>query len=532
MTSHRSPSVSPSSARRVCVVGLDMGDGELIRYWSQQGRLPHFASLLSSGTWVDLESTAQVLHTSTWPTFATGMLPGQHGVYFPYQPKPGHQVAQHIQADQYGVPTFWKFADEQGRRCVIYDVPETFPEAGFRGKAIFDWGTWAWYGRPCAHPPLMLKTLKSRFGRYPLGFEAKRLGARLPDTAVMEQRLRRSIAYKQETALWLLGQEAWDLAVIGFGESHPAGRYLWPADADAVSRGDAALFQPLLHIYEALDRALGALCDRLLDDVVVLVISGDGVRPNRCGWYLLPTVLERLGHTCPASGAADGTNGHNASPSLIGRVKGLFPASARRAIADHLPWWLRDRIGAQEQAAHIDWSRTRAFTLPTDLEGCIRINLKGREPQGIVEPEREYDAVCQDLRAGLETMTTAQGATAVRRVWIRNEIFPGQRQEHLPDVIVTWNDAVPFTTLTSPRIGEVTGETADLRPGTHSPYGFALVGGAAVPQGGQGSGHLVDVAPTILRLLGLEPPAALDGAPLDLLWNAPPPGAPAHPPSC
>ena len=77
------------TTQRVFAIGLDMGDGELIRYWSHQGQLPHFASLLASGTWVDLESTAQVLHTSTWPTFATGTLPGRHGVYFPYQPKAG-----------------------------------------------------------------------------------------------------------------------------------------------------------------------------------------------------------------------------------------------------------------------------------------------------------------------------------------------------------------------------------------------------------------------------------------------------------
>ena len=503
-----------TTAQRVFAIGLDMGDGELIRYWSDQGQLPHFASLLASGAWVDLESTAQVLHTSTWPTFATGTLPGRHGVYFPYQPKPGHQLAQHIQPDQYGVPTFWKIADAQGRACVVYDVPETFPETGFQGRAIFDWGTWAWYGRPCACPPAVLKGMKSHFGRYPLGFEAKRLGAKIPDAGVMEKRLLRSIAYKQETAHWLLHQDAWQLAVVGFGEPHPAGHYLWPLEADDVASGDAGAFQPLLHIYQALDRALGELLGDLPADTAVMVVSGDGVRPNRCGWYLLPTVLERLGLTCPPASDA----GAASSPSLIGRVKSLVPPSTRRLIADSLPWWIRDQIGAREQAGNIDWSRTRAFTLPTDLEGCIRINLKGREPEGIVEPGAEYEALCRELRSELEALTNPDtGAVAVRNVWIRNEIFPGERQEHLPDVIVTWNDAAPFTTLTSPRIGHVEGETADLRPGTHSPYGFLLAGGTGAPPGGHGSGHLADVAPTTLCLLGLDLPDGMDGTPLSIV---------------
>jgi predicted AlkP superfamily phosphohydrolase/phosphomutase len=133
---------------RVLVLGLDMGDGPLIRYWSRQGRLPNLSALLAEGTALELESPAEVLHTSTWPTVATGVLPGRHGVYYPLQPKPGHQFARPIEADQYGARTFWSRAHAAGRRCLVYDVPETFPEPDFEGRAIFDWGTWAKYGRP------------------------------------------------------------------------------------------------------------------------------------------------------------------------------------------------------------------------------------------------------------------------------------------------------------------------------------------------------------------------------------------------
>jgi len=505
------------SAKRLLVLALDMADGDLIRYWSGQGRLPHFASLISSGTWVDLESTAQVLHTSTWPTFATGTLPGKHGVYFPYQPKPGYQMAQHVQPDQYGVPTFWHLADRQGCKCVIYDVPETFPEAEFGGKAIFDWGTWAWYGEPCAQPSTLLREVKSRFGRYPLGFEAKRLGARMPDVAVMEKRLLRSVEYKRSTAQWLLQREPWNLAVIGFCEGHPAGHYLWPANVDAAGPSNDGKMEPLMRFYVALDRAVGALTDSLPTDAALFIVSGDGVCPNRCAWYLLPAVLERLGYICPLVRAE---MGRSTPRSLVSCMKSVMSPQMRRYIANCLPWWLRDRLGAREQAANIDWSKTRAFTLPTDLEGCIRINLKGREPQGIVEPGRQYGELCQEIRTRLEELTNpVNGAPAVRRVWIRNEIFPGQRQEQLPDLIVTWNDEAPFTSLASPRFGHIEGENSDPRPGTHSPYGFLLAAGTGVPARLQGCGHLVDVPPTAMKLLGFTPPATMDGVPLIVLTD-------------
>jgi predicted AlkP superfamily phosphohydrolase/phosphomutase len=498
-----------SSINRLLVLALDMGDGELIRRWSGQGHLPHFKSLISAGTWIDLESTAQVLHTSTWPTFATGVQPGKHGVYFPYQPKPGYQLAQHVQPDQYGVRTFWHFSDEQGCKCIIYDVPETFPEAGFRGKAIFDWGTWAWYGTPCAQPPALLKEMKSRFGRYPLGFEAKRLGAAMPDAAVMEKGLLRSLEYKHRTAHWLLQREPWNLAVVGFCEPHPAGHYLWPADVDDIGYADEEAIAPLFRFYVALDGALGALADPFMADTALLVVSGDGVCANHCAWYLLPAVLERLGYTRPI---AINESGRGAPRSLVSRAKGLLSPRARRRIAELLPWWLRDRLGAQEQAANIDWSKTRAFTLPSDLEGCIRINLKGREPYGIVEPGRQYEELCEEIRARLLELTnSADGTPAVRRVWVRNEVFPGDRQEQLPDLIVTWNNKTPFKSVGSPVFGSVEGDKADPRPGTHSPHGFLLAVGAGLPQGLRGSGHLLDVAPTVMELLGLTPPAGLDG---------------------
>ena len=180
-------------------------------------------------------------------------------------------------------------------------------------------------------------------------------------------------------------------------------------------------------------------------------------------------------------------SGRGAPRSLVGRAKGLLSAKTRRRIADLLPWWLRDQLGAREQAANIDWSKTRAFTLPTDLEGCIRINLKGREPQGIVEPGQEYSELCEEIRARLVELTNpANGTPAVRRVWVRNEVFPGERQEQLPDLIVTWNNEAPFKCLASPRFGSIEGDNADPRPGTHSPYGFLLAAGAGVPSGLQG----------------------------------------------
>jgi predicted AlkP superfamily phosphohydrolase/phosphomutase len=502
------------SGGRVLVIGLDMGDAALLRHWSRAGRLPHLAALQASGVWLDLDSPGRVLHTSTWPTFATGTSPGRHGVYYPYQPRPGHQLAQHVSADQCGADTFWTVAAKHGRRALVYDVPETFPDPAFGGRAIFDWGTWAWYGDPASQPATLLKELESRFGRYPLGYEAKRLGLGHPDH--IEERLLRSVRYKASTARWLLERDEWELAVIGFCETHPAGHYLWPRGADAIGAADERLFDPLYHVYAAVDEAIGTLRAAAGSEVTVIVTSGDGVRPNRCGWHLLPNVLARLGFA--GSGGTPAAANQPPGRSLVGLAHGLIPASAKQLVTASLPWRLRDRLGVWLQMRSMDWSRTRAFTLPTDLEGCIRLNVKGREPRGIVESGAQYRDVCEEIKTRLlELENPATAQPAVQRVWMRNEVFPGPRQEQLPDMIVTWNDTAPIDAVVSDRLGSVEGVNPDPRPGTHSMFGFAVAAGGGISRGIEGRARLTDVAASVLSRLGIRDMKSLDGCPVDAL---------------
>ena len=147
----------------------------------------------------------------------------------------------------------------------------------------------------------------------------------------------------------------------------------------------------------------GGRSGRLPPQVAVLVVSGDGVRDNRCGWHLLPGVLDRLGYT---SKGAVPANGPPPSPSLMGRVAQLVPAGVKKRISDNLPLKVRNRLSLLSQAADSTGLRTRALALPTDLEGCIRINLKGREPQGIVERGGQYEDLCREIRARLEELVS------------------------------------------------------------------------------------------------------------------------------
>ena len=86
-----------------------------------------------------------------------------------------------------------------------------------------------------------------------------------------------------------------------------------------------------------------------------------------------------------------------------------------------------------------DWSRTRAFAIPVSYTSFIRVNLKGREPQGIVGAGSEYNRLTDEIIDGLHKLPDPEtGEPAVLSVNKSTEIFGSRPHENLPDIFVEW----------------------------------------------------------------------------------------------
>ncbi|MGH6943840.1 MAG: alkaline phosphatase family protein, partial [Geminicoccaceae bacterium] len=181
---------------KTLVVGLELGDGRLIAEWSRDGHLPALGALQANGISGRLDTLADVLHVAAWPSIYTGTSPGQHGVYFTFQPAPGLQGYQRFHDGLYGRPTFWRVLSEAGHRCTVLDAPYTHPEPGFTGIQVFEWGTWAHYLKPTSTPAAVLSELRRACGDYPIGLEANDIGFMPIAPADMQGRILRSIDAK------------------------------------------------------------------------------------------------------------------------------------------------------------------------------------------------------------------------------------------------------------------------------------------------------------------------------------------------
>jgi hypothetical protein len=87
------------------------------------------------------------------------------------------------------------------------------------------------------------------------------------------------------------------------------------------------------------------------------------------------------------------------------------------------------------------WCRARAFAVPSNnMTGAIRINLRGREPEGVVEPGAEYEAFRREIAAALTVLENPEtGRPAVRWVARVEELYEGPRLRDMPDLFVEWD---------------------------------------------------------------------------------------------
>ena len=345
---------------------------------------------------------------------------------------------------------------------------------------------------------------------------------------------------KTQVVKWLIEREEWDFFLVVFGETHPAGHYFWhlhdPTYIAHPTAGAGTLQYALRDIYVALDTALGDILQSVDDHTTVFLVSGDGMGPNYSGSHILHDLLGRMGLLKMHIGNGGESGDKPKSLGQLGRgktdvlstIRQLIPSSVRTVISRTLlPRRVKEKLSLRWLTTGIVWDQTRAFLISNANEGYVRINLKGREPQGLVEPGEEYVNLCEQIYRMAQSLTNpATGKPAVRAVYKADDIYHGPCRSHMPDIIINWDDTARVTTdLLVGKYGlahsNAPGFALDpYYTGNHRPNAFMLAIGPDIPQGAviEGAG-ILDLAPTILTYFGIEPPEYLDGKALSELCS-------------
>jgi predicted AlkP superfamily phosphohydrolase/phosphomutase len=329
----------------------------------------------------------------------------------------------------------------------------------------------------------------------------------------LQQSLER--ATEQTTAIGeeLLTEEEWNLFLLGYGAPHRAGHYLFDLSQIDRKSADPArqdLDDALLRIYQTCDRGITKILRKAPENAIVILFAVHGIGRNP-GWsdycsQLLNMIQSHGSKQAPKTG-------------LLYKIRQALPWEFIRTVTRHLPKAALDRLVSIWTANMFDWSQTRYFPLPMDHAGYIRINLKGREPEGIVAPGSEYEQLCDEIETALSSFhDITTGQVIVKKVFRRGEFSREEAMYHelLPDLIITWNDvsAIGSAGVRSDLYGELRfdGRLPSGRAGNHTSRGWFAAAGPGIPPGSVVTGyHIRDLAPTVLTLSGMVVPDEFQG---------------------
>jgi predicted AlkP superfamily phosphohydrolase/phosphomutase len=494
---------------KVVVIGLDAADANLLEEWAALGECPAIASLIERGARVPLSTPLETLPGAIWPELASGVSVGRQGLYY-HQLHPGESRTRPVTEDEVDSDLYyWAVASEAGRRVAVVDIPQTVPFSSLNGIQVFEWGLHDRSYAVASQPPELIDELRTRYGDHGISSCDKYHGQTTEGYLALRAALLDGARRKTDMLVDLLGREEWDLFTCAFGESHCVGHQFWgfmdESHPNHPSDSPPALSSAINDVYRALDRGIGEVIAAAGPDAHVLVVASHGMGPNADGPQLLPEVLIRLGMV-------------TGRESLL-KIRNAVPRPVRRAIGRLVPKRARQSVplAIGERSRAMDSPAVRAMVLKNNRCGAIRVNLVGREPFGSVMPGQEFDALLDELRrALLELVDPESGLPIVTRVVTTDEAFGPDHHPALPDLLVVFRtDLGPLNACSSPRVGVVRSPAITPehpRTGDHVPVsrlwsmGPGITAGETLP-----GGSVLDVAATVLDLLGVEPLAECDG---------------------
>jgi predicted AlkP superfamily phosphohydrolase/phosphomutase len=263
--------------------------------------------------------------------------------------------------------------------------------------------------------------------------------------------------FKARTRMFmsLYREKKWDFAQLHVMETDRLYHFMW----GLMEEGHPKYADQFMDVFRAIDEFLAEVDKAVGDDVTVVIMSDHGFCSLKKEIYL-NRFLEEKGYLKYAKEDA-------------------------------------------KSLEHIDPANTRVFCMDP---GRFYINLQGREAQGIVGKD-EYDGLRAQLIADLRDLTDEDGNKVIEDALAKDEIYSGEHFEIAPDVVINPVDGY------DPKgaFGKKTLSGKGPIVGMHTYHNAMLwVRGRQLKAGGS----VVDVPTTIYEIMGIDPPADLDGASL------------------
>ncbi|MGH2806325.1 MAG: alkaline phosphatase family protein [Actinomycetota bacterium] len=481
--------------KRVLIIGWDGVDWKIVQPMLDTGELPNLAALIERGAHGDLLSTVPSHSWCAWPSFMTGLNPAGHGVFDILEHKPGVTKRLPVTYNSIKARTIFDDFSAADKTTLAVNIPLTFPTPKIKGKVIG--GGVLPASRSYTWPTELQQELDAK-APFPVNGMSWTTFRNRPEAFIEE--CAEITATRQKSFEYLLDTTDWDFATLVYVSTdriqHCMMEYIHPEHPAYPEMSQTAVAKQTRAVYQQLDDGLAELLKRTTDDDLVVFMSDHGHQAcTRC--CTMDRVLEHLGYARFSKGSF-ATNLIRWGPGrrIARRVYDLLKLHGRVALP----------------ATPLDWTKSRAYTSVSSTGEGVSINLKGREPQGTVDP-KDYDSLREELFQRLSEFRDPEtGNAPIQKIYRKEEVLSGKFLDTAPDLLLV---PAPFYSLTHAK-GMV--EDADWLSGDHRLEGMIVATGPEVTAGPlQETAYLVDLGPTSLAALGVPSGVERDGKVLKTL---------------
>ena len=498
------------------VIGIDGGEWDVIDPLIRQGRLPNLGELKEKGVSGDLESIIPPVSPPAWNSIITGTNPGKHGI-FDFSTFDERYQRRSINATDRRSTPFWEVLNDHGVSTGLFKIPFTYPPETVDGFVVTGFPT---PGSVDDHT--IPASLVDEVGTPEALFEDWSL-QQGGEYAAFRDDLLEVAEHQTETLLDVLESKDPAFVMTVYDGADRIQHFFWKYFDRSHSRYEAesALADAIPRYYEVLDEGIGSLLNRAGEGTNVLVLSDHGFGPLERDIYI-DEWLERNGFLSRIEEGSAEEASMNAAAMLMrygwsAAERAGIDGAIRNILPERVFFEGQDLVN-QTKEREAKWSSTQAFFSTLSGQG-IYINLENRFKKGIVSRD-EYHSVVGQLRSALLALRDPEsGQRVIEEIYHRDELFEGWASEEAPDLIVR---SAPRYTLKNGRSEQLVRpatQAAHDRSGDHRTNGIVMASGLAFDTGTIADATIVDVAPTLLYLLGTPIPKSMDGRILSSLFT-------------
>jgi predicted AlkP superfamily phosphohydrolase/phosphomutase len=457
---------------KLLIVGLDCAEPSLV-FDRWRDRLPNLSRLMDGGSYGQLISSIPAMTVPAWACMMSGKDPGQLGFYdFRNRADYSYEYVSLATASSVKVDRVWDMASRAGRQAIIVSVPQTFPVRPVNGVMVSCFLTPSTRSQ-FTYPP----ELKQEIAQLIAGdFLVDVPQFRTDDKDQLLAQIYEMSDQHHTLVKHLLTTRPWDLFMhvdIGVDRIHHAfWKYFDPRHPrhEPGNPYETAVHDYYVHV----DAQIGEWLSLLDGETAVLVVSDHGGQPMM-GGLCINEWLKQEGYLV-----------------LEDQPAGIVPL----------------------EKCEVDWSRTTAWA-SGGYCSRLHLNVRGREPEGIVDPA-DYERVRDEIATGIAAIplpVPGRDQACPPSLSFKPDQIYAEVHGVAPDLIVypgnlSWRavGSLGWNGLFSSEQDGGPDDANHRQEGLYIYYNPGRPGRGRTPEQ-----HILDVAPTVLELLGLEPPSDLRG---------------------